>query len=70
MDRLFSYNLVSVWGEYMEDLYFVLSIIHRVLPTSTYLDKNYNMYVNVFKLLVQNRTKMVEYQCSLDHITK
>lgn len=40
MIKLFNYDLISVWGAYVENLYDLVSIIHRVLPKHIYFDRS------------------------------
>jgi hypothetical protein len=40
LHKLFNYELLSLWGQYIENLYDIVSIIHQVLPKHVYFAQN------------------------------
>lgn len=51
--RLFNYDLMSIWGQYVQNKYDVVSYVHWVLPKNIYFIPNESQFKNMFKSLIK-----------------
>lgn len=59
MNRLFSFDLISVWGQYFEDLYELEIMLRLIAPNC---NKNEDVFKNVLSYLIQGRIKFIRYR--------
>jgi hypothetical protein len=42
--KLFNYDLMSIWGNYFDNMYDLVAIIHRVVPQDKFFNQNNDLY--------------------------